>query len=80
MIEDGILDGDLVVVRKQEAADNGQIVVAIIDNEATVKRLIHEGECVELHPANPSMEPVVVEDDGNFRIEGVVIGVIRHCV
>lgn len=79
MIEDGILDGDLVVVRKQEAADNGQTVVAIIDNEATVKRLVHEGERIELHPANPSMEPIIVEEGVNFRIEGVVVGVIRHC-
>ncbi|TNF45968.1 transcriptional repressor LexA [bacterium] len=79
MIEDGILDGDLVVVRKQEAADNGQTVVAIIDNEATVKRLVHKGKRIELHPANPTMEPIVVEDDSNFRIEGVVVGVIRHC-
>ena len=79
MIEDGILDGDLVVVRKQEAADSGQTVVAIIDNEATVKRLVHEGGRVELHPANSTMEPIVVKDSVNFRIEGVVIGVIRHC-
>jgi len=79
MIGDGILDGDFVVVRKQAAAENGQTVVALIRGEATVKRFQRKGERIELHPANPAMEPIVVEGEESFRIEGVVVGVIRHC-
>ncbi|MEZ4485714.1 MAG: transcriptional repressor LexA [Syntrophotaleaceae bacterium] len=78
MIEDGILDGDYVVVRKQASADNSQTVVALLDNEATVKRLQRHGDTVELHPANPTMQPIIVTQEMDFRIEGVVVGVIRH--
>ncbi|MDF1536688.1 MAG: transcriptional repressor LexA [bacterium] len=78
MIEDGILDGDYVVVRKQEYAERGQTVVAIMGNEATVKRFHRKGGRIELHPANSAMEPIIVQDDETFRIEGVVVGVIRH--
>ncbi len=77
MREDGILDGDLVVVRKQPVADSGDTVVAIIDNEATIKRYYPRGGYVELRPAHPDMEPIVVRE-GDFRIEGRVVGVIRH--
>lgn len=80
MIGDGILDGDYVVVRRQPQADNGQTVVALIRGEATVKRFHRRGGRVELHPANPTMAPIVVEAEESFRIEGVVIGVIRHCL
>lgn len=79
MIGDGILDGDLVVVRKQHTAETGQTVVALIAGEATVKRFYRKGRRIELHPANPAMAPILVEDDESFRIEGVVVGVIRHC-
>lgn len=78
MIGDGIIDGDYVVIRKQVTAEHGQTVVALLDNEATVKRLYRRGGRVELHPANPSMQPIVVNDLESFRIEGVVVGVIRH--
>ena len=80
MVGDGILDGDYVVVHKQASADNGQTVIALIHDEATVKRLYRKGQHIELHPANPSMQPIIVEDEENFRIEGVVVGVIRHCL
>ncbi len=80
MIGDGILDGDFVVVRKQATADSGQTVVALIRGEATVKRLLRKGMSIELHPANPAMRPIVLEDEESFRIEGVVVGVIRHCL
>lgn len=80
MIGDGILDGDLVLVRKQAVAENGQTVVALIAGEATVKRFYRKGKRIELHPANPGMVPIVVEDEESFRIEGVVVGVIRHCL
>lgn len=78
MIDDGILDGDYVVVRKQATAENGQTVVALLDNEATVKRLHRNGRIIELHPANPTMQPITIDADVPFRIEGVVVGVIRH--
>jgi len=80
MIGDGILDGDYVVVRKQMTAENGQTVVAMLGSEATVKRLYHKAGKVELHPANPAMAPIAVEAGENFRIVGVVVGVIRHCL
>lgn len=79
MIGDGILDGDYVVVRKQAQADTGQTVVALIRGEATVKRLVRREKQIELHPANPTMQPILVEDEEDFFIEGVVVGVIRHC-
>lgn len=80
MIGDGILNGDFVVVRKRSTAENGQTVVALIRGEATVKRLYRKEGRVELHPANPAMQPIVVEGEESFRIEGVVVGVIRHCL
>ena len=79
MIGDGILDGDYVVVRKQPQAHSGQTVVALIDGEATVKRLLRRETQVELHPANPAMEMLVIQPGQEFSIEGVVVGVIRHC-
>lgn len=80
MVGDGILDGDFVVVRKQANAESGQTVVALIKGEATVKRFYRKGNRIELHPANPAMTPILVEDEESFRIEGVVVGVIRHCL
>jgi repressor LexA len=79
MIEDGILDGDYVIVRKQPTASNGQTVVALLGNEATVKRFYRRNAHIELHPANESLSPIVVNAREEFRIEGVVVGVIRHC-
>jgi repressor LexA len=79
MIDDGILDGDYVVVRKQAHADNGQTVVALIRGEATVKRLVRNENRIELHPANPTMQPFVIDDEEDFSLDGVVVGVIRHC-
>ena len=79
MIGDGILDGDYVVVRKQSQADSGQTVVALINGEATVKRLVRRGGRIELHPANPAMKPLTIETGDSFQIEGTVVGVIRHC-
>ncbi len=80
MIGDGILDGDFVVVNKRRQVTNGQTVVALIRNEATVKRYYRKGERVELRAANPNYEPIVVESlvDPDFRVEGVVTGLIRQ--
>jgi repressor LexA len=75
MIEDQIADGDFVIVRQQETAEKGQIVVALTDeNEATLKRWFPEGDRIRLQPANSSMEPIYVKD---ARIMGVVMGVVR---
>jgi repressor LexA len=77
MEEDGILDGDYVVVRKQPTAENGETVVALIDNEATVKKYYKRKGHVELRPAHTCMEPILVEE-GDLRIEGKVVGVLRY--
>ncbi len=82
MIEDGILDGDYVIVNKRSRANNGQTVVAMINDHATVKRYYRKGDRVELRPANSEFKTLVIESlvdaDVEFRIEGVVVGVIRH--
>jgi repressor LexA len=79
MREEGILPGDFVIVRKQHTARNGQTIVALVNNEATVKTYYRKQGCIELHPANSAMKPIVVTTRDDFQIEGVVIGVIRHC-
>jgi 3'-5' exoribonuclease len=78
MIGDGILEGDLITVRRQEKAEPGDIVVALIDDEATVKRLhvSPTGE-VRLLPSNPAHSAIVVPDPDNLAIRGKVIGVLR---
>ena len=80
MKDDGILPGDLVVVRKQETAQNGQTVVALVNQEATVKTYFKKATHIELHPANAAMKPIIVQSSDMFHIEGVVVGVIRHCL
>jgi repressor LexA len=77
MKEDGILDGDFIVVRKQPTAENGETVVALINNEATVKKYYRRKNYVELRPSHTGMEPIIVKK-GDLRIEGRVVGVIRH--
>ncbi len=80
MIEDGILDGDFVVVKKQRSAERGQMVVALVDDAATVKRFYPKRNFIELHPANPLYQPIVVKSDQSFQIEGIVSGVIRKLI
>lgn len=79
MKDDGILPGDLVVVHKQRTAKNGQTVVALVNGEATIKTFFKKDAHIELHPANDMMQPIVVRPSDEFQIEGIVIGVIRHC-
>lgn len=79
MKDDGILPGDIVVVHKQETAQNGQTVVALVNHEATIKTYYKKDTHIELHPANAAMQPILVQPSDTFHIEGVVIGVIRHC-
>jgi repressor LexA len=77
MVEEGILDGDFIVVRKQPSAENGETVVALINNEATVKKYYRKKKMVELRPAHAGMKSIIVKE-GDLRIEGKVVGVIRH--
>ncbi|NLY78265.1 MAG: transcriptional repressor LexA [Tissierellia bacterium] len=74
MIEAGILDGDYVIVKQQNDAINGDIVIALIDNEATVKRFFKEKNYIRLQPENQSMAPIIVKD---VKILGKVIGLYR---
>lgn len=75
MVKAGILDGDLVVVRRQEDAENGDIVVALIGEEATLKRFFREEGHIRLQPENDAMEPILTRDP---RIAGRVTGVLRR--
>jgi repressor LexA len=78
MIEAHILDDDLVLVRPQSSAQIGDIVAAMVDDEATVKRFARDGERVVLKPEHPTMKPIVVEPGrAEFRILGKVLGVMR---
>jgi repressor LexA len=77
MVGEGILDGDYVVVEKRPTADNGETVVAVVNGEATVKKLYHErGGRVRLQPANPQMEPILVREK-DLEVRGVVVAVLR---
>ncbi|MDB5388706.1 MAG: lexA [Planctomycetaceae bacterium] len=77
MILAGIKAKDLVIVRQQAVAENGDIVVAMLEGEATVKRLSICEEVVQLCPENPKFQPIVVDPDQEFRILGKVVGVRR---
>ena len=76
MVEDGILDGDYVIVAKRAKAESGQTVVALVRGEATLKRYYAEGARVRLQPANAAMRPLTV-DARDVTIQGVVTGLIR---
>jgi repressor LexA len=76
MIEDGIRDGDYVVVSRRSTAQNGQTVVALVRGEATLKRYYSEGSRVRLQPANATMKPLTV-DTRDVTVQGVVTGLIR---
>jgi repressor LexA len=75
MKEEGILDGDLIVVRRQPQAENGETVVALMNNEATVKKYFRRKADVELRPAHGGMDSIIVK--GDLQIQGKVVGVIR---
>lgn len=77
MIDAGILEGDYVIVRKQDVARPGEVVVALLEDEATVKYFQPRRAHVELVPANEKYEPIVVGKDDAFRILGTVRGVVR---
>jgi repressor LexA len=75
MVDAGILDGDYVIVHRQETADNGEIVVALVGEEATVKRYFRESDHVRLQPENITMEPIRTRD---VAVLGKVVGVCRR--
>ena len=76
MVEDGIRDGDYVIVARQSTARNGQTVIALVRGEATLKRYYSEGARVRLQPANAAMKPMTV-DARDLTVQGVVTGLIR---
>lgn len=74
MIDAGILDGDFVIIEKKETASNGEIVAALIGNEATLKRFFKEKDHIRLQPENKTMEPIIVD---NCKILGTLVGLYR---
>ncbi len=79
MIDDGIYDGDFIFVKKSLTAERGDIVVALIDDEATVKRYYPEGDVIRFQPANATMQPILVRrrDFKSVNLIGIVVGVYR---
>lgn len=78
MRDAGILDGDLLAVRRAQEARNGQIVVARVGDEVTVKRLRRQGSSIELLPENPEYAPIVIDSSsGEFALEGIGVGLLR---
>ena len=77
MVDEGIRDGDVLIIRKQDHADNGQTVVAQIEGEATIKKFYQRDGRVELRPANEELKPLVVPAE-KVEIIGVVVGLVRH--
>lgn len=78
MREDGILSGDVVIVRRQASARDGQTVVALLNQEATIKKFYRTPAGVQLRAANAEVEPITVGPTDDLRIQGIVIGLIRH--
>ena len=77
MIEDHIQNGDYVIVERRNVAENGETVVALIDNDrVTLKRFYREGDRIRLQPSHPNMKPIFVRE-GDFAVQGVVISVLR---
>ena len=79
MIKAGIFDGDFVIVRMQQTVEAGEIGVAFIEDEATVKRIYRDGNIIKLVPENDALDPItVMSTDPSFRIGGKVVGVVRR--
>lgn len=76
MIEAGILNGDIAIIKHVTSAENGQIVVAVVENETTLKKYIKKAKQIELHPANHTMKPIVVKDK-ECEVRGLLVGLIR---
>jgi repressor LexA len=78
MIDENIQDNDIIIVSSQQTAENGQMVVALIDgNYATVKKFYREPDFIRLEPANPQFKPIFIKTPGRLQVQGVVRGLIR---
>ena len=78
MIDENIQDGDIIIVSSQQTAENGQVVVALIDgNYATVKKFYREPDFIRLEPANPQFKPIFIKTSERIQIQGIVCGLIR---
>lgn len=77
MIDENIQDGDIIIVASQQTAENGQVVVALIDGNATVKKFYREPDFIRLEPANPQFKPIFIKTPERIQIQGVVRGLIR---
>ena len=78
MINAGILEGDFVIVRQQATAQDGDVVVALLGDEATIKRFYKEGDQIRLQPEHPTMEPIVVTKPQPFAVLGKVVALFRQ--
>ena len=80
MIDSQIADGDYVVIRRQEQADNGEKVVAMVDKSMTLKKFYKKSNAIRLEPCNSTMEPIIVDPEKqNVTVLGVLVGVVRRC-
>ena len=79
MINSHIQDGDYVVIQQQQTAANGENVVAMVDNEVTLKRFYKEKDHIRLEPANDSMDTIIVDPSQDTQILGILVGVLRKC-
>jgi repressor LexA len=77
MIDSGIFDGDVIIVKRQNTAENGQIVVALVDGAATVKRIYYHQDNIELRASNPEVEPIFVTERQDLEIYGILVGLYR---
>ena len=78
MIDENIQEGDIIIVSSQQTAENGQVVVALIDgNYATVKKFYRESDFIRLEPANPLFKPIFIKTSERIQIQGIVRGLIR---
>ena len=80
MIEDGILDGDVAIIRYGTTANRGETIVAIVDGEATLKKYHKKKDNIELHPANSTMSPIIVSHDQDFKVAGQLVGLVRSYI
>jgi repressor LexA len=79
MIDENIQDNDIIIVSSQQTAENGQMVVALIDgNYTTVKKFYREPDFIRLEPANPQFKPIFIKTPGRLQLQGVVRGLIRN--
>jgi len=79
MTGDGILSGDLAIIRMQKNAERGQIIAAVIDGDATLKHYYPAEDQIELRASNPAYSPIIISEGENFSIAGILAGVIRKC-